>query len=188
MEKPIQYILVGLPFSGKTTLSRAISETLGIPRVNLDEIKFEMGFEGVSDNAVTHEQWTKIFNETDRRVVEYLKSGKSVLHETSWTKKWKRDRARKLATDLGLDSKVLFVNVPEKVARERWLKNRTEQQRFDIPEDIFEEAAKDFEIPTEDENLLIYDQSVSVEEWIRQNFDEARKEIQEGTVNSEIKR
>ncbi len=81
-----------------------------------------MGFEGVSDNDVTHEQWKKIFDETDKRVVEYLKQGKSVLHETSWTKRWKRDRVRKLASDLGIESVVLYIKVSEEVARERWLK------------------------------------------------------------------
>lgn len=170
MNKPTQYILVGLPFSGKTTLSKAISEKLGIPRVNLDEVKSEMGFKGVSDNDITHEDWKKIFDETDKRVVKHLKDSKGVLHETSWTKKWKRDRARKLATDLGIDSVVIYLKVPEEVARERWLKNREEQHRFDLSEEVFEEAAKEFEIPTEDENLLVYDQTIPVDEWIKQNF------------------
>jgi predicted kinase len=170
MDKPTQYLLVGLPFSGKTTLSNYISKKLGIPRVNLDEVKFEMGFEGVSDNDVTHDQWKKIFDETDKRVIEYLKNGNSVLHETSWTKKWKRDRARKLASDLGLKSVVIYVNNPEAISRERWIKNREEQKRFDLPEDVFEEAVKEFELPTEDENLLIYDQSVPIEDWIKLHF------------------
>lgn len=167
MAKQVQYILVGLPFSGKTTLSKAMSEKLGIPRVNLDEVKFEMGFEGVSDNDMTHEQWDKIFVETDKRVVEHLKQGRSVLHETSWTKKWKRDRARKLATNLSIDSVVLFVKVPEELARERWLKNREEQKRFDLQEDVFNEAVKEFEIPTEDENLLVYNQTIPIDEWMK---------------------
>lgn len=170
MTDQLQYILVGLPFSGKTTLSKAISEKLGIPRVNLDEVKFEMGFEGVSDNHMTHEQWKEIFDETDKRVAEHLKQGKSVLHETSWTKRWKRDRARKLATDLGIDSVVIYVKVPQEVARERWLKNRDEQNRFDLPEDVFEEAAKEFEIPRQDENLIVYDQAIPVDEWIERNL------------------
>lgn len=170
MAKALQYILVGLPFSGKTTLSTAISNTYGIPRVNIDDVKFEMGFTDVSDNDITHEQWKIIFDETDRRVVEYLTNGTSVLHETSWTKRWKRDRARKLATDVGIDSIVLFVKVSEDVARKRWLKNREAQQRFDLPEDVFEEAVRDFEVPVEDENVLIYDQSTSIEDWIHKEF------------------
>lgn len=166
MVNQLQYILVGLPFSGKTTLSKAISEKLEIPRVNLDEVKFEMGFEGVSDDDMTHAQWKEIFDETDRKVVEHLKQGKSVLHETSWTKRWKRDRARKLATDLGIDSVAIYVKVTKEVAKERWLKNREKQQRFDLPEDVFDEAVKEFEIPTEEENLLIYDQTLPIDEWI----------------------
>lgn len=92
------------------------------------------------------------------------------MYETSWTKRWKRDRARKLATALGIDSVVIYVKVPEEVARERWMKNKEEQQRFDLPEDVFEEAAKEFEIPTEDENLLIYDQTIPFDKWIRVNL------------------
>jgi predicted kinase len=168
--KQIQYILVGLPFSGKTTLSKAIAEQLNIPRVNLDEVKEEMGFKGVSDNDISHEDWTKIFNETDRRVVEHLKKGQSVLHETSWTKRWKRDRARKLASDSGITSKVIYIKIPETVSRERWMDNKKENERYDVPEDVFEEAVKEFEIPTEDEDLLIYDQSVPVNDWIMENL------------------
>lgn len=170
MSKQMQYILVGLPFSGKTTLSKAISEKLGIPRINLDDVKFEMGFEGVSDNYIAPEQWKKIFDKTDKKVVEHLKQGESVLHETSWTKRWKRDRARKLATDLRINSTVIYVKVPVEVARERWLKNRMEQQRFDLPEDVFEEAVSEFEIPTEDENLLVYDQTIPVKQWLKENL------------------
>lgn len=172
MKKPIQYILVGLPFSGKTTLSLKVAEKLNIPRVSLDEVKFEMGFTDVGDNDVSHDQWTKIFNETDRRVVEILKSGKSVLHETSWTKKWKRDRARKLASDLGFQSKVIFLNVSESLARERWLKNRQEKTRFDLPDVVFEEAAGEFEKPSADEDLLIFNEADSMEEWINTNLPE----------------
>jgi thymidylate kinase len=85
-------------------------------------------------------------------------------------KKWKRDRARKLASDLGIDSVVVFVNIPAEIARERWIKNRQMNERFDLPEDVFEEAVREFEIPTEEENLLVYDQSIPVEQWVEENL------------------
>lgn len=170
MEKPTQYLPVGLPFSGKTTLSKELEKRLGFARVNLDEVKFKFGHEGKSDDDVTQEEWTEIFNETDKLVVEHLKAGRNVINETSWTKRWKRDRARKLATDLGLETKVIFVNVPVDVIRDRFLKNRLENDRFDIPDEILESAIQEFEIPTENENILIYDQKVPLEEWIKENF------------------
>lgn len=170
MEKPVQYVPVGLPFSGKTTLAKELEQRLGFVRVNLDEVKFEFGHEGKNDDDVTHKEWTAIFNETDKRVIEHLKAGKSVINETSWTKKWKRDRARKLASDLGFETKIIFVNIPSEVARERLLKNRTGNERFDIPDEAFERVIEEFEIPTEDENLIIYDQTTPLEEWVKQHF------------------
>ena len=32
---------------------------------------------------------------------------------------------------------VVFVNIPADIARERWIKNRQMNERFDLPEDVF---------------------------------------------------
>lgn len=168
--KPIHYLLVGYPFAGKTTVAKELEKQLGFKRLSIDEVKFELGFEGVSDDDVPDEAWDKIFTELDKRIVENLKAGKTIVNEYAWlTKEW-RNRARKLATELGIETKLLFVNTPEQIARERWQQNRKNNSRFDVPDSVFEEAIKLFEKPTKDENIIVYDQSMNLDAWIEKNF------------------
>ncbi len=76
MKKPTLYILCGLPFSGKTTLAKKLSEKLGFVHIDLDEVKFEHGFKGISDDEASHMDWVKIFSDMDQRIRKALKEGK----------------------------------------------------------------------------------------------------------------
>jgi predicted kinase len=167
---PVQYIMVGLPFSGKTNLAKTMEKKLGFARVSIDDIKFEKGYKGVSDDGVPDEVWKDIFNESDRRVIEYLKQGKSVLNETAWTTKEWRERARKLAETKGFSTKIIYVKIKVEEARERLIKNRKTGKRFDVSDKIFNEAVEEFEEPTKDENVIIYEGKKPIEEWIQRNF------------------
>ena len=167
-DKPVQYLFVGYPFSGKTTLSKKLERKLDFARVSIDEVKFDLGYRSVSDDDVPDEAWVKIFYELDKKIVDLLQSGKTILNEYAWlTKKW-RDRARNLAQDLGIHTIVIFVDTPQEVVRQRLEENRLTQERFDVPDNIFEEALNEFEKPLDDEDVIIYRQSDSVDDWIKQ--------------------
>lgn len=169
MTKPIQYLLVGLPFSGKTTLANVLVKRLGFKSVNIDKIKKELGYDATDDDHVPDSIWDKIFKEIDKRVIKYLKDGNSVLTETAWvTKEW-RDKARKSPLKEGFPTKVIYVTISTEVARQRLYRNRQIKERFDLPDKIFEESVRDFEIPTEDEDVIIYDQSIPLDKWIKDN-------------------
>lgn len=170
MNKPLQYLLVGYPFAGKTMLSKELAKRLGFARVNIDEVKFAFGFEGVSDDDVPDEVWQKIFDETDRQLLMHLKEGKNVLNENAWVKKQWRDRLRNLAAKEGFTTKVIYVKTTEEVVRKRWEENKEKNERFDVPENIFEWAINDFEEPTEDEDVIIFDNSEVIEIWISKYF------------------
>lgn len=170
MQRPVQYIPVGYPFSGKTSLSRELERRLGFSRVNIDEIKSEFGYENKSDDYVPDKVWQSIFDEIERKVSRYLKEGKSVINETAWiTKEW-RDKARKIASDLGFETKIIYIKVSLEVARSRWIKNKTTKERFDITRKVFEDAIREFEPPAEYENFVIYDQTMPLQEWINKNI------------------
>ncbi|RJQ25459.1 ATP-binding protein [Candidatus Parcubacteria bacterium] len=170
MNKPIQYLLVGLPFSGKTTLANKLVKTLGLKSINIDEVKKEYGYEALDDDHVPKEVWKKIFNKIDEKVINYLKSNYSVVTETAWVKKAWRDKVRLTASREGFETKVIYVRLPAETARKRLMENRIFKKRFDVPDNIFDEAVKEFEEPKEDENVIIYDQSTPLNQWIKQNF------------------
>jgi len=166
----MQYLLVGLPFAGKTTLAKELEKRFGFVRLSVDDVKFELGYSGVGDDDVPDEAWEKIFRVLDARIVENLKADKTVLTEYAWvTKQW-RDRARKLAGEMGVETKIIFVNTPEDVVRRRRLENRDVNARFDIPDTVFEEALHDFEPPTKDENIIMYDRAEKLDVWTKENF------------------
>ncbi len=163
-------MLVGLPFAGKTTLAKQLEKRLGFVRLGVDDVKFELGYGELGDDEVTDEVWEKIFGILDSRILEQLRSNQSVINEYAWvTREW-RDRARKLATDIGIDTKVIFVDTPENIVRERWLQNRKTHERFDLPEAVFKEALQDFKRPETDEHIILYDPSMEFDEWVRVNF------------------
>ena len=166
----MHYLFVGYPFSGKTTLAKELEKRFGFVRVSVDDVKNELGFENVSDADISDESWNNIFKELDKRIIENLKEGKTVLNEYAWvTREW-RDRAKKLADDLGIETKIIFVDIPEIIVRKRWQENRSKNKRFDIPEDVFEEAVNQFEKPKENEDVLTYKEIDSLDNWINQNM------------------
>lgn len=170
MNKPIHYLLVGFPFAGKTTLSKQLEKQLGFARVNIDEVKEEFGFGGESDDDIPDEGWKKIFQETDRRLVLFLGEGKSVLNENEWVTKESRNRLSTVAAKAGFQTRVIYIKASKQIVRERLMKNRMHTERFDVPDSIFDWALHHFEEPTEDEDIIIYDTTVPLEDWITTYF------------------
>lgn len=168
--KPIQYLLVGFPYSGKTTLARELVKRLGFAQINIDQLKFARGYLDVGDDDVPDEVWDEIFKQADELIKSYLTQGKNVANEYAWiTREW-RDRARKVAADGGFETKVIYVNPPEQVIRQRREENSKMNERFHWSDEEFERNFKDFEAPSVDENIIVYDQTIPVEEWIKKNL------------------
>lgn len=168
--KPIQYLLVGFPYSGKTTLANELHNQLGFAQINIDQLKFDRGYTEVGDDDVPDEIWEEIFTEADTLIVKYLKEGKSLANEYAWiTKKW-RDRAKKVAKDAGFDTKIIYIKIPTETIRARWLENSKSKERFHWSKEEFEQILKDFEELTPDEDYLMYDQTTSIQEWIKNNL------------------
>ncbi len=167
MTPPTQYILVGLPYSGKTTLAKELVERLGFAHINIDKIKFDKGYSDIGDDDVPDLAWNAIFSEADRLIVKHLGKGKNVANEYAWvTREW-RDRARKVAGDIGFSTKVIYIKLPKKVVWDRWVENDKTKVRFHWPKDEFERYIREFEEPNPDEDVIIYDQTIPVEEWIK---------------------
>ncbi len=169
MATPIHYLLVGFPYSGKSTLATELVSKFGFAHINLDQLKWDLGYTEVGDDDVPDEAWEKIFRIADELLMRYLKEGKNVANEYAWiTREW-RDKARKVASEAGFETKVIYLKVPKEEIRRRWQVNSETKKRFHWPEKEFERIFVDFEEPTEDENIIYYDGRVSVEDWAKNN-------------------
>lgn len=170
MQEPTLYIMCGLPFSGKTVLTKELVSRLGFEYVNVDEIKFAHGFEWKEDSDITLKEWEKIFDESYQESLDYLHKGKSVVYDCANQDRASRDKLRKVAAEGNFPTKVIWLDISEEVVRERWSKNKTTKERFDLPERLFQSAIDTYQRPTEDENVIKFNLSTNLEEWIKANF------------------
>lgn len=138
--------------------------------MNIDDIKFAHGFEWADDDRVPDDAWAKIFQESYKKTLKYLEEGSSVLYDCANQDRASRDRLRAVAASGNFPTKVLHVDTPVEVVKQRWLKNKTSKERFDLPEDIFQSTIDTYEPPTSGENVMVYNQSVDLASWIKNNI------------------
>lgn len=167
---PILYILCGLPFSGKTTLAKKLTEKLNLEYVSIDEIKFAHGFPWTEDSAITSHDWDKIFAEAYQKSAIFLKAEKSVLYDSANQDKISRDKLRKLALEIGVKSKVIWLDIPLEIIRLRYEENKTTQKRFHLPENLFQAALDTYQPPSKGEQLIPYTTNTNFENWVKENF------------------
>jgi predicted kinase len=168
--KQMHYLFTGYPFSGKSTLIKKLQERFGFDVLSIDTIKFAKGYKGVSDKDVPAVVKLEMYKEIDQKLISLLQEGKTVLNDNAWMKREWRDGKREIVSVVGVDTKIVFVDTPEDVVRERWLSNRKSNERHDVPDDIFEEGFRFFEKPTEDENVIVYTPETDFESWADENF------------------
>lgn len=163
-------LLCGIPFSGKSTLANQLVQKLGVVRVDLDEIKFELFGTKISDDQINQDGWDSIYQEMYVRIESLLKTGVSVVHDTGNFTVYERGLVQHIATTLSLPFVTVFVDVPVEVARKRMEQNRISKQRFDITDAAFQEAVDEMEPPTEIENQIIFSSDDDVETWLKNNL------------------
>ena len=160
------YILCGIPFSGKTTLAKELERRLGFFRIDLDDVKFELLGKDIKDENVKQYQWDKVYLEMYQRIEKALREGKTVVCDTGNFTKYERSLVKNIADKLGIETQVIFVDLPVTDARKRWVQNKENNNRFDITEKSFEEAVNEMEPPKDNENFIVYDSSRPIEELI----------------------
>ena len=170
MNRQYLYILCGLPFAGKTTLAKELVKRCGFVRVDLDEINSERGLGGLGNNDLSDKDWKITYQESYHRVDKALQQGQTVINDTANFTKEQRDKLRVIAQKYGIPTKVIYVNISDHLARNRWQDNRLTKARYDVKDEDFAEVADNFQIPTADENIIYYDQTIPLEKWIDRNF------------------
>lgn len=168
MGLPTLYVMCGLPFSGKTTLARALANQCGFVHLDLDAIaraKSLFPEEGISD-----EQWGQVFREVYRQVATLLTSGKSVIFDAVNYDRVGRDRLRTIAQQSGSSVHVIYMNLSIQKIEQQRQANQANHQRPPVRDKDFVELAAGFEIPTVEENLIVYDGTQPVPEWIKDHI------------------
>lgn len=146
--------MCGVGFSGKSTLAKKMAEHTGATLVSQDAMFFEKEKELNLDQD-SDEQWRMILNMCRERIQEELAKGNSVVFDDTSLRVRHRDKLRDIAKNAGAESKVVFLDTPVEVQRERQEKNKITGERHDVKQEYLDQAIAELEIPTEDENVIV---------------------------------
>lgn len=154
----------------KNNDSQGLGREFGFVRVDLDQINGERGLGGLANDDISDADWKNTYDESYKRVDQALSEGKTVINDTANFTREQRDKLRAIAKKYNIPTKVIYLSIPESVAKKRWLDNRITKIRYDVRDEDFAEVADNFQPPREDENVLIYNQSEPIEKWIAKSF------------------
>lgn len=162
------YILCGIPFAGKSTIARKIVELTGFTHIDLDQIKFELFGNNITDDQIDQSGWDQIYQRMYSNIEHELSLGKTVLHDTGNFTRHERSLVSMIATKLNIPFQTIYIDTPKELAYNRLLANRWTTNRFDITEEAFYSAAAEMEIPEQSENPLIINPSTDIATWVAQ--------------------
>ncbi len=90
-------IVFGLPGAGKSTFAQALATQLGIPHLNTDQIRFQLGLSGKYDE----ESKEKVYGEVYASARRLLEQGSGVIVDGTFYKKLLRNKFKALAVETG---------------------------------------------------------------------------------------
>jgi len=159
------FLLCGLPFSGKSTLGRAMQKQLGIVHVEVDQFH-GAGRLPVEERQVEREEWIAAYRAAYRQVETELESGRSVVFDAVSYRRTQRERIRRIAAKHDVPMTVVYLDVSPAEAKQRLAANRENPVRGNVPDPDFAEVAAGMQFPLEDEQVVRYRPNEPVGVWI----------------------
>lgn len=164
---PNIFIMCGLPFSGKSTLSKQIAISLGIPRISFDETWIQVEQEHGSVPGLDDiERWKYINRMCEDNARKLLSEGSSVVYDNLGSNFDQRDKIKKLAGGEGATSKVIYIDIDKEEAIRRREANLELKERAQVSDQNFDRALATFEPPERGEDALVYRSFQDVNTWI----------------------
>jgi predicted kinase len=159
------FLLCGLPFSGKSTLGRALQARHGIVHVEVDRHHLD-GRIDFEDRRVERAEWIAAYRAAYTQVEEALGAGRPVVFDAVSYRRTQRDRTRRIAKKHGVPITIIYVDVAPELAKARLNRNRANPTRVNVPQVDFDEVARGMQPPQHDEALVTYRPGEPVEFWI----------------------
>ncbi|MEX0998992.1 MAG: ATP-binding protein [Thermodesulfobacteriota bacterium] len=161
------YILTGLPYAGKTTLTTELVDRFGFNIVSTDNIIDDKVFE-VKD--MTQKDWNVVYTEAYEQLKHFLSHSKDVIFDSANLKKSERNTAKEIATNCNTECLVIYLNTSKSEILARWSKNQQTNDRSHVNEKVLDNALALFEEPTTDENVVLFNASMDLNQWIQKNI------------------
>lgn len=143
-------LLCGLPFSGKSTLARALAEACGAHLVVLDDIVREAGID--PGDGAPAEVWANAHQRALSHVMDAIAAGHPlvVVDDTNCFR-FLRDGFRTAAAYGGYDTRLVVLHTPREEIDRRRVESQRNVDRPTIRDEVFAQVADAFEWPARDE-------------------------------------
>ena len=160
--------MVGLPYSGKTALTKELVSRFGFEAVSMDDVMDEKNLDPATMNQ---EDWNMVYSRGYEKLEKLLLEGKTVILDLGNLTRRERDTARAIADKIDVPFKLIYINVPVKEIKTRRQKNEEIKERGQLTEKTLQKAFDMWEEPSSDEKFVVYNQQMDLEHWIKTNIE-----------------
>ncbi len=108
-----------------------------------------------------------ILNICKERIKENISKNKSVVFDNTNTRFKNREEIRNIARLIGIPTKVIFLDTPIEVQKERQIKNLSTNKRHNVKQEYLDQAVAELEIPTETENVIVFKPEDNIEIFLQ---------------------
>ncbi len=137
------YLLCGLPFSGKSLLSKEIENTTSIKRISFDEMW------DAFDKSNVHSPYKIVRQKAKDVISENLKAKISVVYDSTNLQSEHRDEFKKLAEEAGAKFEIIYLqNSIDEIKKRRAL-SLINQTHHIVQDKDFDSAFSRLEPPTD---------------------------------------
>jgi tRNA uridine 5-carbamoylmethylation protein Kti12 len=160
------YVMCGLPFSGKTTLSKKMAVFTRYTRVSFDELWVRLEKSDLDFPKDKTQGWKYVNGKCEEILIGELKKNKSVIYDNLGGRVEHRDVVRDIGKRFISDVIVIYLKTPFNIIKERQLRNRKNNERHSVEKDNFNNSILQFQEPTKNENVFIFKPNDNAETWL----------------------
>lgn len=150
----VLFYMIGLPGAGKTTFAQNLANQLKIDHIYGDKI----GYELFTHPRFTPDEIQLVRRTMEHRVVQGLRSGRSVIYDAMLHSRTARQSLARIALLHNLAAVGIWIQVPEKIARQRAdtirVADFSKEYKRQVPKEIFDKHARLFEPPGHSERVV----------------------------------
>lgn len=166
--KPILYIMCGQAFSGKSTLAKEIAKYINSTLVSQDSIWFEKEEEAKSLDQKP--DYYAVLEISKQKIREALKLGRSAVFDNTNAGFNHREEFRQIANECEANTIVVYLNITDEELMKRRESNRITKERHEVNEEEIKKVRDRFEIPTSNENVIVYLPDQSISDWLKKSI------------------
>ncbi|HJQ08264.1 MAG TPA: ATP-binding protein [Candidatus Saccharimonadales bacterium] len=165
--RPSLLILSGLPFSGKSTLAKYLSEALGVKILSYDHDIYALHKDEVLPGTSKAQEYEQIEAIARRELKRLLQNGTSVIYDDLCLERSDRQILVELAHACQAKPIIVFINTPTSVIRQRRKANLQLKGRDHISETKLMHDKSLLQVPDPTEDAIIYTPDQSLDELVQ---------------------